>query len=414
MLLMGLRQRCGSAVGGRSRRPLASGCVIDRLRAGSGRRPTGEALGVLLVLVSAAGFGSGALLVQPLYERGMDPLVALFWRFGTAALFGWGFLLLSRRSRASLRSLPARRLALLAGLGFLYVANSYAYFASLQAVPITLASIIAYLYPAIVAVLATRLVRRLEGPRAWIALGISMVGVALAIGGIPAGALPPLWALALAVANPVIYATWIVLQARMAGDRPIGRAADRRRRSGRAAAGHAVADPEQPAALDAAAGPGPEAAHDAVHAEPAIVLPPGDAEAPTGAPDPAPAAAIMTTATATLFAVLVLLTGGSISPLDVPAGAWPAVLGFGLIATAFAIQAFYAGVKRVGGARASLISTVEPVYTVVLAMILFGERLTPLQWLGGALVIGAVLLAETGRGDRGRESSTVAQDRSPA
>ena len=65
-----------------------------------------------------------------------------------------------------------------------------------------------------------------------------------------------------------------------------------------------------------------------------------------------------------------------------PLAAWPALLGLGLVATAIAIQTFYAGVKRVGGARASLISTVEPVYTVVLAMILFGERLTPMQIAG--------------------------------
>ena len=73
------------------------------------------------------------------------------------------------------------------------------------------------------------------------------------------------------------------------------------------------------------------------------------------------------------------------------------ILGLGLVATAIAIQTFYAGVKRVGGARASLISTVEPVYTVALAVILFGERLTPMQIVGGALVIFAVILAETGR-----------------
>ncbi len=108
----------------------------------------------------------------------------------------------------------------------------------------------------------------------------------------------------------------------------------------------------------------------------------------------------MTSATALVYALLLLGSGGSVSPLDLPAGTWPALLGLGLVSTAIAIQAFYAGVRRVGGARAALISTVEPVYTVVLAMILFGERLTPMQLLGGALVIGAVILAETGRPDR--------------
>jgi drug/metabolite transporter (DMT)-like permease len=242
----------------------------------------------------------------------------------------------------------------------MYVGNSYAFIASLQVVSISLASIIAYLYPAIVAVMATRLVRRLEGRRAWLALGISLLGIALTVGGIPAGELPPLWGLALAFANPVIYATWIVLQARLSGDRP--------------------------------ASPGK-----ATPGEPAIEFPPGDAETASDAPDPSPAAALMTTATALVYALLLLGSGGSVSPQAVPAGTWPAILGLGLVATAIAIQSFYAGVKRVGGARASLISTVEPVYTVVLAMLLFGERLTPVQLVGGGLVIGAVILAETGR-----------------
>ena len=106
-------------------------------------------------------------------------------------------------------------------LGALFVGNSYAYIASLQVVSISLASIIAYLYPALVAVMATRLVRRLEGRRAWIGAGhLDRSAWRSPWAASPKGELPPLWGLALAFANPVIYATWIVLQARLAGDRP--------------------------------------------------------------------------------------------------------------------------------------------------------------------------------------------------
>ncbi len=258
-------------------------------------------------------------------------------------------------------------------LGVLYVGNSYSYIASLQVVSISLVSIISYLYPAIVAVMALRLVRRLEGRRAWLALGISMLGVALAVGGIPEGTLPPLWGLALAFANPVIYATWIVFQARLAGDRPVRRHA-------------ATADGEASAML----------------------IPPGDAETVSDIPDPAAAAAIMTTATAAVYVLLASLTGASLSPAVVPGQAWLPLLGLGLVATAIAIQTFYAGVKRVGAARASLISTVEPVYTIILAMILFDERLAPVQVIGGLLVLFAVILAETGR------ASDAVQPRLPA
>jgi drug/metabolite transporter (DMT)-like permease len=306
------------------------------------------------VLVSAAAFGSGALLVQPLYEVGMAALTVLFWRFGLAAVASWTYLLAFRRTRAALRALPRRRVGVLVLLGALYVGNSYAFFASLQVVPISLASIISYLYPVFVAVLAIRLVRRLEGRRAWLALGMSMLGVALAVGGAPDGSLPPLWGLALAFANPFIYATWIVFQARLTGDRPV-----------RAA------------------------------------IPPGDAETVGHVPDPAAAGAFMTTATALVYAVLALWSGTPISPAAIPGVAWLPLLGLGLVATALAIQTFYAGVKRVGAARASLISTVEPVYTIALAVILFGEHLTPIQVVGGVLVLLAVVLAETGRGGDG-------------
>ena len=40
------------------------------------------------------------------------------------------------------------------------------------------------------------------------------------------------------------------------------------------------------------------------------------------------------------------------------------------------------------------VSTVEPIYTIVAAGILFGEQLTPMQLVGGAAILGAVLIAE--------------------
>ena len=320
--------------------------------------PRGQLLGIALVLLSACGFGSGALFVQPLYDDGMAPEVVLFWRFATAAIISWTFLMVTTGIRPALRALPAGRIAVLVLLGAIYVGNSYAYYAALLVVPIALSSIITFIYPAVVAVLAIRFVRRLEGRRAWVALGLSILGVTMALGGIPDGAVPPLWGLALAFASPLIYGTWIVLQARVAGDRP-NRSYDR----------------------DTAG----------------VGIPPGDAEAVPDTPHPAPVTAVMTTATATVFAAVVLVSGRSISPADIALDAWPPLLAIGVVSTAIAIQAFYAGVRRIGGARASLVSTIEPVYTIAMAMLIFGESLAPVQVAGGALVIVAVLLAESGQ-----------------
>jgi drug/metabolite transporter (DMT)-like permease len=326
-------------------------------------RPSDRTLGVVIVALSACAFGSGPFFVQGAFEAGMGALAVLYWRFLVAAVLSWAFVLSTASRRRSLLALTPRRALTLAFLGALYVGNSGAYVAAIEIIPVTLATIITYTFPGIVAVLSTRYLRRLSGRRAWVALGLAMGGVALAVGGIPTDEMPPLHGLALASAGPVIYAVWIVLQARLLGERPD-------------------------------ASPRPDTGPRSVYGGPALDAPPGSAAAVRRAPDPAPATAVMTSATAAVFAVLLLATGGSLSPIAVPAEAWVGLLGFGAVSTAFAIQAFYAGVARVGGARAALISSVEPVYIIVLATLLLGETLAPLQAVGGALVIVGVLLAE--------------------
>ena len=111
--------------------------------------------------------------------------------------------------------------------------------------------------------------------------------------------------------------------------------------------------------------------------------------------DPAPASAIMLTATWALWWTLATVTGREVTPEAVPAAAWPGLLGVGVLSTALAIQGFYAGAKRIGAANAALVSTVEPVYTIAIATLFISETLTPVQIAGGALVIGGVLLAQT-------------------
>jgi drug/metabolite transporter (DMT)-like permease len=72
--------------------------------------------------------------------------------------------------------------------------------------------------------------------------------------------------------------------------------------------------------------------------------------------------------------------------------AWWGWLAVGLIAvvsTVVAILAFFAGLKRVGPATASIVSTLEPVVTVALAWALLGESLAPMQVVGGALVLAS-------------------------
>ena len=70
------------------------------------------------------------------------------------------------------------------------------YYAGLETVPPSLAGVLVYLYPAIVAVLSVRYATRLAGRRPWIALGIALVGVVLALGGIDLATPPPVGGIA--------------------------------------------------------------------------------------------------------------------------------------------------------------------------------------------------------------------------
>jgi drug/metabolite transporter (DMT)-like permease len=83
---------------------------------------------------------------------------------------------------------------------------------------------------------------------------------------------------------------------------------------------------------------------------------------------------------------------GDLRPEEVTAAGWGWLLGLAIVSTVAAVSLFFAGLKRVGPTTAAILSTAEPVVTVILAFLVFGELLGPLQLLGGALVIVAVLV----------------------
>lgn len=317
-------------------------------------------VGVGLVLAAACLYGSGPLFARVAYDTGMAPLPLLTWRYVFAAVVGWLLVVVTADGRRSVRALTRHDVGVLVALGLLFVGNAGAYTAALQTVPAGLVAIITYIYPALVAVISVRYARRLEGRRPWVALALSTAGVALAVGGIPKDAGIPLTGLLLALLCAVFYATWIVLAARMRGERPDD--------------GTRLVEP--PAAT------GPE-----------------DTNAPTAGPDALASSAAMTTATALMAAMLSMVLGDDLAAASVPGSAWPALVGFGTF-SAFAVVSFLAGTQRIGAARAALVSTIEPVYTIVLATLLLGETLSPIQVVGGALVVFGVLLAESGRSDR--------------
>jgi drug/metabolite transporter (DMT)-like permease len=83
--------------------------------------------------------------------------------------------------------------------------------------------------------------------------------------------------------------------------------------------------------------------------------------------------------------------GGDLDPASVSAAGFAWLSGLAVVSTVGAIALFFAGLRRVGPAAASILSTLEPVVTVALAFVAFGESLAPAQLAGGALVLVAVL-----------------------
>jgi len=302
-------------------------------------------VGLALIVISAAGFGSGTVLSKPIYATGLDWLQLLAWRFTIGAGLAWAWILISPTRRASIRRIGKRQAIAAALLGVWYTGNAGTYYAGLETVTASLAGVLVYLYPAIVAVLSVRFATRLTGRRPWIALGIALVGVVLALGGIDLATPPPVAGIALVLASPLIYAGWIILSARLAGER----------------SDHLAHETNGLDQVD----------------------------------DASTASALMITATAVVFVVGALATVRPYAPDRIPTSAWPFLAAIGFLGTFLAIQTFYAGSRRIGAAQAALVSTVEPLIIVTLAWLALHETLAPLQLLGAALIIFGVLVAQT-------------------
>lgn len=74
-------------------------------------------------------------------------------------------------------------------------------------------------------------------------------------------------------------------------------------------------------------------------------------------------------------------------------------LGIGTLATGVALSLFMAALPLIGASRTALISTLEPVSTLVIGVFALGEVPTWTGLLGGALILGAAALVATGAVD---------------
>lgn len=276
--------------------------------------------GILLVMISAASFGSLAIFGRWAYDAGLDTATLLFLRFSFSAL-----LMAALQMARGERWPRGRLLAALVGMGAIgYVGQSYSYLTAIKYASAGLVALLLYLYPTFVAILSVVFLKARLTRLKILALALATLGAALTAN--PQGGQ---WSgVVLAILGAAIYAVYIVVGARVV---------------------------EQVSAVQSST---------------------------------------------IIFASAGLVYGGLAAAQGphwptTPEGWWT-VAGIVLLATVIPVTAFLAGLKRIGPTDASLLSTLEPVVTVILAAVLLGESLPLLSLFGGGLILAAVILLTQG------------------
>ncbi len=272
--------------------------------------------GILLIVISAAAFGSLAILGRYAYADGLDAITLLFLRFSLAAVVMAGLLFLRHES------LPrGSALVRLIGMGAIgYVGQSYCYLTAVRYASPGLAALLLYLYPVIVALLSILILHEKVTRTKVLALGLALLGMALTIG--PEGGQLPGILLVLSAAG--IYSVYIMVGTRVM---------------------------KQVTAVQSSI--------------------------------------VIFTSAGITFGLLMTAKGPH---LPRSGAGWLTIILIVLIPTLIAAVTFLAGLARIGPTNAAMLSTLEPVVTVLLAAWLLGDQLKWISLLGGGLILGAVLL----------------------
>jgi len=284
--------------------------------------PQARAQGIACAIASAALFACNTNLARLSFASGADAATMNAVRFVVTVLL---LQLLSALRRSPPPLNPRQRFAALA-LGVLFFLTSFGYMGAIQFIPVSIAVLLLYSYPILVALMASLSEGERLGSSRIAALVLAFVGVALALG-VTAADWPDGRGVALAVLAAAAMSVFVIGSSRLL------RLADR-----------------------------------------------GEVNR------------LLMTAAAFLF-LLMLLAGGT--------ARWPASgpgwLAFGgaVITFALAQLALLAAIGRAGPVLAATLMNLEPLLTIVLAVLLVGERLTGLQLAGAALVLSAIYL--TGR-----------------
>lgn len=161
-------------------------------------------IGVFLVALSAACFGTNAIFARMAYDAGANASTFLFIRFVIASLVM--FSIMTARGLNFPRGRLLVSLALIGGIGL--TGATLSFYTAIQIAPVNLVIVIAYMYPTMVTLLAAMFLKQRITSYKIVALLMTLVGILFAIGLDSGGYF---LGIILAVVTAIFYSLYLVL-----------------------------------------------------------------------------------------------------------------------------------------------------------------------------------------------------------
>lgn len=301
---------------------------------------------LIAVVISAAAFGTLAVLTPLAYDAGAQPLPLLTWRFVAAAIL-LAVVVAARRPRDLLVSRgDFARYSALALTG--YGAASICFFFALKFADASVVAVLLYAYPAFVTVAGWVFLGEKATALRGLAVAVTFTGCALVVGLLGGPVQVSLPGVLLGLGAAVCYTLFNLLSSRWLPGR--SQLVMMGYTFGIASIGAAVAGVAW-TFFELRAG-------------------------------------------STSFTERFALSVASLSPASWSLNVWGLLALIVIIPTFIAVVLYLQGIRGLGASQAALVSTLEPLFTIVLAWQLLGERLVPIQFAGAALVLVGVVMAE--------------------
>jgi drug/metabolite transporter (DMT)-like permease len=156
---------------------MAATTQIDSTTRVTGEPSTLVSRGTVLIVLASVCFGTSGPLVKPTMDAGLSPQQVASFRIALAAVLLLAFVAITRPKALRLRKAD---LPLLVGYGLMGVAAvQLLYFAAVSRIPISMAMLLEFTAPVLVA-LWVRFVRRVVLPaRMWVGTALALVGLVM-------------------------------------------------------------------------------------------------------------------------------------------------------------------------------------------------------------------------------------------